>query len=159
MLWSDIVSLWLKLNMAWQANNDGWDNPYLRLKAQDLFGERADEPFDQNGQVVLVKFTSFVIAQDSSSALVEGSSSPPSSFTCSARWNIITMKIFMIVRITIVTMIKITIMIDDDCLHELFSSSGSARWNKCATTTKHKAQHTTTKTKHLESYLNTAQPT
>ena len=103
----------------------------MRLKAQDLFGERADEPFDQNGQVVLVKFTSFVIAQDSSSALVEGSSSPPSSFTCSARWNIIIiiipMKIFMIVRITIVTMIKITIMIDDDCLHELFSSSGSAR--------------------------------
>ena len=40
-------------------------------------------------QAVLVKFTSCVIAQDSSSASGEESLSPPSSFTCSARWNII----------------------------------------------------------------------
>ena len=60
-LWSDTVLLWKKLNPYGQANNSGWDNPYLaRLKVVDLFEERAN-PFDQNRQLILVKFTSCVI--------------------------------------------------------------------------------------------------
>ena len=60
--WSDNVLLWLKYNdMDGQANNVGWDNPYLaKMKVVDYFEERA-KPFDQNRQVVLVKFTSCVI--------------------------------------------------------------------------------------------------